>query len=466
MSMNDRMFDRHHGSQRAFSYKRRRGALWLRAAMAVPLAVGPMLAGLTPAGVTQVAAVGPPCGGGTLSTSGSTSTCTYAPVGGGTDTFTVPMGVSSITVDALGAQGGTNVVGTPGGLGGEAQSTISVSPGVINVNVGGHGGDSGGCCSEFGVPGGMGGFNGGGPGGPTLGSRVTEPGAGGGGASDVRTSASPLDRKVVAGGGGGVGPALGAGPMGASGGGGGGGASGGNGGDSFSGPATGGKGGSSNVGGMGGAGAGTGTSGTDGSSTTGGTGGSGGDVGGGGGGGGGGYGGGGGGGGSGDSVGLPGGGGGGGGLCPVPCTTFTTGVHSGDGMVTITFTTPSTCDERDGEGDIEGEHHTDKDDPQHQHKAHVHMDEDNCEDHNGEHVDVQDSDSGTNFHSTHVDSLSFNKAASALTITGTGLDNGLPVSFVAVAVDHGATALDTFSIVLSDSYHNAGHLLDGTITLH
>jgi hypothetical protein len=49
---------------------------------------------------------------------------------------------------------------------------------------------------------------------------------------------------------------------------------------------------------------------------------------------------------------------------------------------------------------------------------------------------------------------------------GTGLDNGVPVTFTAVAVDIGAIALDTFSIVLSDGYHNTGHLLDGAITLH
>jgi hypothetical protein len=109
-----------------------------------------------------------------------------------------------------------------------------------------------------------------------------------------------------------------------------------------------------------------------------------------------------------------------------------------------TFVTPlQRCNERDGNGDIDGEHHTGK--------AHFHMDEDNCEDNNGEHVD---------------NPVSFDNAASALTITGIGLDNGRPVSFTAVAVDHGATALDTFSIVLSNGYHNAGHLLDGAITLH
>jgi hypothetical protein len=362
------------------------------------------------------------------------------------------MGVTSITVDALGAQGAANAFGTPGGLGGEAKSTITVSPGVIHVNVGGQGGAPDNPTPGFG---GMAGFNGGGAGG----SLAVRGGSGGGGASDVRTPTNTAaDRKVVAGGGGGAGAFLGA----NNGGGAGGGPSGGNGGNGNT--AQGGAGGSNGAAGaMGGS-----PNGGTGSTDTGGPGGSGGC--GAGGGGGGGYGGG-GGGGAGpicNGLGQGGGGGGGGGLCPITCVTFATGGHPGDGTVTITFVTPvvTTCNERDGEGDIEGEHHTDKDDPHHVHKAHFQMDEDSCEDHDREHVDMEDPDSGTKFHSTHIDSVSFNKAASALTIRGTGLDNGRPVSFVAVAVDHGATALDTFSIVLSDGYHNAGHLLDGAITLH
>jgi hypothetical protein len=68
--MGYRWLVRHEGSQRAFSYRRRRGALCLRFALAIPLAVGPMLAGLTPGGITQVAAAGtldqssPSCGPG------------------------------------------------------------------------------------------------------------------------------------------------------------------------------------------------------------------------------------------------------------------------------------------------------------------------------------------------------------------------------------------------------------------
>jgi virginiamycin B lyase len=116
------------------------------------------------------------------------------------------------------------------------------------------------------------------------------------------------------------------------------------------------------------------------------------------------------------------------------------------------------CDEGDGEGDIQGSRKTNK--------AHFFMDADRCEDGDPEVVTYQDPDSGTNFKSTRINSVSFDKTASALTITGTGYDGAVPVTFTVVAVDLGSTALDTFSIVLSNGYKNAGHLLSGSITLH
>lgn len=107
-------------------------------------------------------------------------------------TFTVPAGVYSLHVLAVGGSGGSG--GAAGGVGGEVNGDIEVTPGeTLYVEVGGNGGNA------------DGGFNGGGAAGT--------PGAGaGGGASDVRTS--PLgaglkteDRLIVAaGGGGGGGP--------------------------------------------------------------------------------------------------------------------------------------------------------------------------------------------------------------------------------------------------------------------
>jgi hypothetical protein len=52
-----------------------------------------------------------------------------------------------------------------------------------------------------------------------------------------------------------------------------------------------------------------------------------------------------------------------------------------------------------------------------------------------------------------------------MTIVGQGVDNGLPVTFTAVAVDNGSTAPGVFGLTVSDGYSNFGALLDGMITL-
>jgi hypothetical protein len=128
---------------------------------------------------------------------GANIVCTYSTVG--TDTFTVPGGVTSLTVDTYGAQGGSDPGVSAGGLGGHANATLAVTTGqILQVNVGGAGGAVGSS-----VP--NGGFNGGG----TAGS-APNPGAGGGGASDVRQAPFGLaDRLLIGGGGGGSGNANG-----------------------------------------------------------------------------------------------------------------------------------------------------------------------------------------------------------------------------------------------------------------
>ncbi len=103
---------------------------------------------------------------------------------GALQTFTVPTGITSLTIDAYGAQGGNNL--SAGGLGGRAQGTLTVTPGqVINIYVGGQNGYNGG-----GAPGTGGAY----------------PGAFGGGASDIRVGGTALaNRVIVAGAGGGGG---------------------------------------------------------------------------------------------------------------------------------------------------------------------------------------------------------------------------------------------------------------------
>ncbi|WP_400193789.1 beta strand repeat-containing protein [Hymenobacter sp. B81] len=117
---------------------------------------------------------------------------------GAPQTYTVPAGVYSLTVEAKGAQGGSHTYAPPfnmseaGGLGARVQATLAVTPGqVLDIRVGGAGGyiNSGTLA---------GGYNGGGA--------VSSIGGAGGGATDVRSSGGQLtDRLVVAGGGGGGG---------------------------------------------------------------------------------------------------------------------------------------------------------------------------------------------------------------------------------------------------------------------
>ncbi|MFL5908580.1 MAG: glycine-rich protein [Solirubrobacterales bacterium] len=225
---------------------------------------------------------------------------------GAAQTWTVPAAVTSASFDLLGAQGAA-VYGAAG-LGGRATATIPLTPGEsIQLNVGGQGGTP------------AGGFNGGGDGDSAFNA------TGGGGASDIRIGGTTLNqRALVAGGGGGSGDCTSTSSGVTSDGGGGGGLIGA---DAF-GPAGCGPGFGAVPGGggtqtMGGSATSPATMGSPG------LGGDGGGGGGGAGGGGGWYGGGGG-------LNVA-GGGGGSGYGPTG-TTFQTGVRSGDGLVTITYT--------------------------------------------------------------------------------------------------------------------------------
>jgi uncharacterized protein YjdB len=128
---------------------------------------------------------------------------------GSPQSWTVPCGVDTITVVAVGATGGqaggsgfpSLGVTTPG-KGGLVQANVAVTPGqVLTVYVGGKGGLG----NE--LTGGAGGWNGGGHADPHAWSpSPLYSGGGGGGASDVRIGGTALtDRVLVASGGGGAG---------------------------------------------------------------------------------------------------------------------------------------------------------------------------------------------------------------------------------------------------------------------
>lgn len=140
--------------------------------------------------------------------SSSTTTFNYS---GNMQTFTVPDGVTSLTIEAKGAQGGNghNIAYQPGGLGGYIKGAFSVTPGsILNIYVGGTGGRSN-------VSPVAGGFNGGGNGYNYGNTSWTV--AGGGGASDVRLGGTALSNRIIVAGGGGAGGGSGSWPNGAGG---------------------------------------------------------------------------------------------------------------------------------------------------------------------------------------------------------------------------------------------------------
>lgn len=130
------------------------------------------------------------CGVASAGAAAAQTTVTFSATGA-SQSFVVPAGITSVQIDAAGAQGYN------GGLGGRATGTLAVVPGeTLQINVGGQG-----VRAPDGVVSG-GGFNGGGNG---RSRDSFNGGGGGGGGSDVRQGGvALLDRKIVAGGGGGI----------------------------------------------------------------------------------------------------------------------------------------------------------------------------------------------------------------------------------------------------------------------
>jgi hypothetical protein len=125
----------------------------------------------------------------------------------GSSSFTVPGGVSSIDITAIGSPGG--FCGTErGGSAGLVEATVPVTPGQrLSIGVGAAGTPG---CGQSSIAGGAGGAGGGGAGG--RGGSAGKEGGGGGGASFVGFGPSsqqlPASLLVVAAGGGGAGPAI------------------------------------------------------------------------------------------------------------------------------------------------------------------------------------------------------------------------------------------------------------------
>jgi hypothetical protein len=117
------------------------------------------------------------------------------------------------------------------------------------------------------------------------------------------------------------------------------------------------------------------------------------------------------------------------------------------------------CHEADGNGQVNRTDATGA-----SHKASFQFDKDACEDGQPEYVSAQDPDSKTDFRSTQILTVVFDDVLHTITLTGTGLDNGLPVAFTMVASD-GAALLGKFMLTLSNGYLVNAPLISGVIQL-
>jgi hypothetical protein len=115
----------------------------------------------------------------------------------------------------------------------------------------------------------------------------------------------------------------------------------------------------------------------------------------------------------------------------------------------------SKCHESDGAGQIVGERGG---------AASFTFDQDSCEDGDAATLSTQDPSSNTDFRSTQMSSIVFDDIAHATTITGDGLDRGVPVTFVMTAIDNGLLP-GVFSLALSDGYAVSGPLTSGSVQL-
>jgi len=114
-----------------------------------------------------------------------------------------------------------------------------------------------------------------------------------------------------------------------------------------------------------------------------------------------------------------------------------------------------TCRGTDGDGEIHGKNGG---------NGQFHMHHGHCDD-QGEGDDFKDDSSGTDFHSSQVNSVTYDDAAHTVTVAGLGTNNGLPVAYTIVATDSALVPPGMFSIVLTDGYSDVGDLTSGSITL-
>jgi hypothetical protein len=112
----------------------------------------------------------------------------------------------------------------------------------------------------------------------------------------------------------------------------------------------------------------------------------------------------------------------------------------------------------DGDGDVEdgkGRH------------GHSHFHKESCDKRDGDDVEHDDDEQGHHFKSTSVDLAEYITAADGrkVTITGVGLDNGLPVGFTLIVVDHDGALPAVYTIILTNGYSFVGEFVQGIVSV-
>jgi hypothetical protein len=116
---------------------------------------------------------------------------------------------------------------------------------------------------------------------------------------------------------------------------------------------------------------------------------------------------------------------------------------------------PGACQEADGSGEFQG-----------QQQGNFQFDDDGCIDGDQDNVQSTNRGDGRDFHSTQINSVSIDNIAHTITILGTGVSGGLPVTFVFTALETSPLTPGWVSFTFSDGYTNAGTLINGSVLLH
>jgi hypothetical protein len=117
------------------------------------------------------------------------------------------------------------------------------------------------------------------------------------------------------------------------------------------------------------------------------------------------------------------------------------------------------CDDHraDGDGEVD-------DGQGHNGHAHFHK---QCDKRDDDDVEHDDSQQGHHFQSTSVDATEFKTldGGRSVTMTGIGLDNGLPVGFTLFAIDYDGVLPASYAIILSNGYAFAGEFVSGSMSV-